>query len=112
MLIWVIDVGLPGVTNQCIGVARAIATLGPCRIEQLKLRLRSRILQPLFRFALRRGLLDCFLTKRSARLLTRSLFSGLPPGAERPDLTVSALGRGELAAALLRKATGAIAVHI
>jgi uncharacterized protein len=111
-LIWVIDIGLPGVTNQCVGVARAIAQLGPCRIEPVKLRLRSRLLQPVFRIALRWNLLDGLQSRRSARLLSRLLFSHLPLGGELPDVTISSGGRGEIAAAFLGKAMGAVVLHI
>ena len=112
MLIWVIDSGLPGVTNQCLGVARALKAWGNCRIEKANLRLRTRMLQPLFRFALRCNLLDEFQNRRSSRLLARLLFSGLPTSRERPDVTVSAMGRGEIAAAFLRKSIGSVALHI
>jgi mitochondrial fission protein ELM1 len=70
------------------------------------------MLQPLFRFALRRNLLDDFQNRRSSRLMARLLFSRLPTGGQRPDVTVSALGRGEIAAAFLRKAIGSVALHI
>lgn len=112
MLIWVIDVGLPGVTNQCLGVARAIATRVPCRVVSVKLRLRTRLLQPLFRAALRSKMLERLAARRSSRLLAHALFSGLPAHCRYPDLTVSALGRGEMAAAFLRAAVGSAAVHI
>ena len=106
-LIWVIDAGLPGVTNQCLGIARAVATLGPCRIETVRMRLRSRTLQPLFRWALRRGFLD-----GGGKFLARLFFSMRATGTERPDLVVSALGRSEFSGAFLRRAAGAISVHI
>jgi mitochondrial fission protein ELM1 len=70
------------------------------------------MLQPLFRFALRRNRLDEFQNRRSSRLMARLLFSGIPTGGERPDLTVSAMGRGEIAAAFLRKSIGSVALHI
>src|SRR5688572_14047968 len=70
------------------------------------------MLQPLFRFALRRNLLDEFQSRRSSRLMARLLFSGLPTGGQRPDVTVSAMGRGEIAAAFLRKSIGSVALHI
>ena len=112
MLIWVIETGLPGATNQCVGVARAIATLGPCRIERVNVRLRSHLLQPVFRTALRRSLLDRWPERRRARWLAGLMFSGVPATTASPDITVSALGRGEIAAALLRAAVGSAAIHI
>ena len=112
MLIWVIDSGLPGVTNQCLGVARAIATLGPCRIERVSVRLRTHLLQPLLRKALQRGLLNGFPERRPARWLAGLIFSGLSSKAAKPDLTVSALGRSEIAAVFLRNTLGTVAVHI
>jgi mitochondrial fission protein ELM1 len=61
---------------------------------------------------LRRNLLDDFQNRRSARLLAWLLFSRMPTAGERPDVTISAMGRGEIAAAFLRKSIGSVALHI
>lgn len=106
--VWAIDARLPGVTNQCLGVGKAIAARTPATVETAPLRLRRSLTRPLAAQALRLGRLDP--DALGGRALTRALFAGTAEGVA-PDVVVTALGRSEFAGALLRRA-GAFAIHI
>lgn len=110
MLVWVLDPGLPGETNQCRGVASALAHAAPVRVAVVNLRLRSKMIAPLFMLAQRANLFA-----RHRWLTTpiyRALFSGPALDGETPDLTISTLGRGEIPALLLRRHFGAYTLHV
>ncbi|GLK75018.1 hypothetical protein GCM10008171_02720 [Methylopila jiangsuensis] len=106
--IWAIDARLPGVTNQCFGVATAISARTPATVETAPLRLRRSLARPLAAQALRRGRLDPGALGADA--LARALFAGTTEDMS-PDVAVTALGRSEFAGALLRR-QGAFAIHI
>jgi mitochondrial fission protein ELM1 len=111
ILVWVIDPGLPGETNQCLGVALALARRATVRIELVKLRLRSNALAPLFYLALRAGLISRGAARRPRGILSRMLFSGPSLAKDLPAITVSTLGRGEVPALLMHE-LGSHALHI
>ncbi len=112
LLVWVIDPGLPGETNQCLGVAAALARATPVRVEVVRLRLRNKWLAPLFRLALQTPIFTWSRVRWPVTALYRLFFSGPQLGREAPQVTVSTLGRGEIPALFLRQLYGSYALHI
>jgi uncharacterized protein len=112
ILVWAIDPGLPGETNQCLGVAAALARVAQVRVEVVSLRLRSKWLAPLFRLALQTPIFTRGRMRWPVTALYRLFFSGPQLGREVPEVTVSTLGRGEIPALFLRQLYGSYALHI
>ncbi len=112
MRIWVIDTGLPGVNNQCLGLAAAIATQVPCEVATVRAHIRTKRLRGLLRWALRRKLIGPRRNTLASRLLTRLIFNAQFSVGDAPDVVITALGRSEYTAALLGGTEGAFAIHI
>lgn len=112
MRIWVIDTGLPGVNNQCLGLAAAIATHVPCEVATVRGKIRTKRLRGLLRWALRRKLIGPGRRTFVSRLLTRLIFNAQFSVGDAPDVVITALGRSEYTAALLGGTEGAFTIHI
>lgn len=107
-LVWVIDTGLPGATNQCLGIANAM----PFPTKVVKLRLRSSRLAPLFKAAMNAGAFSRNKPRWFTNLVYRLLFSGPSLSCQKPDVSISTLGRSEIPALFLQKFFGSFALHI
>lgn len=112
MRVWVIDAGLPGVTNQCIGIAKAIHSQVSCEISVVHTRIRTKLFRKPVLWALRRSLMGAGSRNVLSSVLARMFYSGMPRKRERPDIVITALGRSEYVAALLGGPQGAFAIHI
>ncbi|MBO3762479.1 ELM1/GtrOC1 family putative glycosyltransferase [Ciceribacter sp. L1K22] len=112
MRIWIVETGLQGVTNQCMGLARAIATRIPSEIVIVRKTIRSKRIRPLINWALNHGFIGSSRNDLLSRILEYLLYRGTTLRLEKPDVVITALARSEYTAALFGGQQGAFTIHI